>query len=100
MSGRWTKGPWRVYQGWVHPSFANPSPHQTNSDTAICEPLGPDKVANAHLMAAAPDMHEALEWLLHLICGVGRAGGAPEPGEIEDAVLAATTAARKAEGKS
>lgn len=48
-----TKGPWREYKGWVHPSFDWPSPHSTNGDTAICEPLGPDAPANAQFIAHA-----------------------------------------------
>jgi len=59
---RHTPGEWRVYNGWVHPGFDGPGPETTNGDTAICEPLGPDKEANAHLIAAAPELLEALRW--------------------------------------
>lgn len=47
-----TPGPWRTYRGKVHPSFDGPSPQTTNGDTVICEPLGPDRSANARLIAA------------------------------------------------
>jgi hypothetical protein len=33
-----------------------------------------------------PNIREALEWLVNLGCGVGRAGGPPEHGEIETAI--------------
>ena len=49
--GRATKGPWREYQGWVHPNFDGPSPQTTNGDTAICEPLGPDAIFNRTFIA-------------------------------------------------
>jgi len=62
-----TPGPWRVYSGWVHPCFDHPNPQGTNDSTAICETLGPDKNANAHLIAAAPEMYEALEFCLWFI---------------------------------
>ena len=61
-----TPGPWRVYQGWVHPNFSGPGPQTTNGDTAICEPLGPDKDANARLIASTPDLHNALIDLLRV----------------------------------
>lgn len=66
-----TPGPWRVYNGWVHPSFENPGPQMTNGDTAICEPLGQDKNANAHLIAAAPDLLAGLEDAVLFLLGVG-----------------------------
>ena len=56
-----TPGPWRVYQEWVHPCFDHQGQEKTNGDTAICEPLGPNKWANARLIAAAPEMYEALK---------------------------------------
>ena len=72
---RWTKGPWTVSDGeheagvvtgrTVHfgvdrgPSFdifdAGDSPHETVDD---------EWMANAHLIAAAPDLYEALERVL------------------------------------
>ena len=55
-AGLHTPGPWRVYQGFVHPNFSGPSPSTTNGDYAICEPLGPNKDANARLIAAAPEL--------------------------------------------
>ena len=66
-----TPGPWRVYNGWVHPSFDGPGPETTNGDTAICEPLGQDKNANAHLIAAAPDLLAGLEQAIWMLYGIG-----------------------------
>ena len=60
MGTKHTPGPWCVYQGWVHPNFDGPSPQATNGDTAICEPLGPDRYFNAILLSSAPDLLAAL----------------------------------------
>lgn len=51
-----TKGPWRIYRGYVHPCFDYPGPHETNGDTAICELLGPDKLWNGALIVNAPEL--------------------------------------------
>lgn len=48
-----TPHPWRVYKGFVHPSFDGPGPGTTNGDHAICELLGPDAAANGRLIVAA-----------------------------------------------
>ena len=53
-----TPAPWRVYKGWVHPNFDGLSPQATNGDTAICEPLGPDRAANARLITAAVNSYD------------------------------------------
>jgi hypothetical protein len=55
--------------------------------------------ANARLIAAAPDLLEAAQWVLHVSHGVGRAGEAPEPGEERAAYDALMAAAAKAEGR-
>ena len=52
--------------------------------------------ANARLIAAAPELLDACTWLANVECGVGRAGGAPEPGEREAAIEAARAAIAKA----
>jgi len=86
-----TPGEWRVYNGWVHPSFDGPGPETTNGDTAICEPLGPDKEANAYLLAAAPELAAGLEqaiWMLYQM------GIDPESAAMESF----TAAIRKAKG--
>jgi hypothetical protein len=63
---------------------------------ATCEV---DKVAlaNARLIAAAPDLYEAARWVLHVMNGVGMAGGEPEAGEHDAAFGALLAAVNKAE---
>lgn len=61
----------------------------------------PEKArANAGLIVRAVNSHdalvEALEWLVNVGCGVGRAGGAPEEGEFEAAIEAGKVALAKA----
>lgn len=53
-----TEGDWRIYKGWIHPSFDGPSPQTTNADVAICEPLGPDAAINARLIVAACNSYQ------------------------------------------
>lgn len=86
-----TPGPWRVYNGWVHPSFDNLGRQMTNGDTAICEPLGQDKNANAYLIAAAPDLLAGLEQAVWMLYGIGIS---PE----SEAMESFTAAIRKAKG--
>jgi hypothetical protein len=71
MERKWTKGPWRV---WGKPSEAD---MVCGGHVNICEPekefrhshfasisvgnAWPEGIANAHLIAAAPDMYEAID---------------------------------------
>jgi len=55
------------------------------------------RMADARLIAAAPDLYEAAQWVLHVMNGVGKAGGEPEPGEHEAALDALMAAAKKTE---
>lgn len=43
---------------------------------------------------------DALRWLVNVVCGVGKAGGEPEPGEFEAAVEAAKDALAEVEPKA
>ena len=61
----------------------------------ICETVMP---ANAKLIAAAPELLEALEWLVNIGYDVGKDGGRPKYGEFEDAILSAQRAIAKATG--
>ena len=69
MSERnWTAGPWIVstYDGLIV-SIANGTKEE--QEIAVCDPNAPsgydldglEEIANAHLIAAAPDLYEALE---------------------------------------
>ena len=54
--------------------------------------------AIARLIAAAPEMYEALEWMLYVAHDIGKAGGKPEAGEYEAAFDSGKAALAKAEG--
>ena len=57
-----------------------------------------ERFANAHLIAAAPDLLEALNWILWCASGIGKAGGPPTDGEFVAALNAGKTAVTKAQG--
>ena len=56
--------------------------------------------ANADLIASAPELLEALRWLTHVCCGVGKGGNPPGSAERDAAIKAGQDAIAKAEGKS
>ncbi len=60
-----------------------------------------EQLANAHLIAAAPDMYEALEQMVSMYCELIDSGdcGNWNPRE-DDAVLIANAALKKARGES
>ena len=69
--------------------------------TTVAEMWNPaQSEANAELIVTAVNNHDdlvaALEWLVHLGCGIGKAGRDPETGEWEDAIKAGKTALAKA----
>lgn len=65
MDTKFTKGPWRVY--WMRPNIKG-EPYQIIGAGgeritrwgAFIKPSQPTAVANAHLIAASPDLYEAL----------------------------------------
>jgi hypothetical protein len=81
---KFTPGPWIV----AGPSFGEPKmkyascvipDSEDNDGIDICEMpfdhYNPEQEANAHLIAAAPDMYKTLEWLLHIHSIPGLARG-------------------------
>lgn len=72
--GEPTKGPWAVNMyaenasGFVQHRIESADEHGiVNDGYMIAEVDGPDAQANAHLIAAAPDMFEALSGMIGLI---------------------------------
>jgi hypothetical protein len=90
---RHTPGPWNVYGDAYRFVIARPRP---DHKPLICEapdsePTTPEERANVNLIAAAPEMYEALRGMLDQ----------PESPESYDAMLARAQAAlAKAEGRS
>lgn len=76
MEAKYTKGPWKadVYTGGEFPSFDIYAPVPGRADTvervvasmelANSWITAPEMVANAHLVAAAPELLEALEYIV------------------------------------
>ena len=62
-------------------------------------PMDESNQANGYLIAAAPEMYEALNWLIHLSHDTGKKGGRPEPGEWEEAIKHGEQALKKAGGE-
>lgn len=71
MSAMWTPGPWRAFENehtgesWVIPNAGGMLVAQCN----VRNPFDPEQMANARLIAAAPDLYAALENLLALVVG-------------------------------
>ena len=51
-----------------------------------------------NLIAAAPEMEEALDWILHVASGIGKSGGPPSDDEFGAALDAGKAAIAKARG--
>ena len=93
---KWTKGPWAVERnkrtwGWVDvvgPSLGVGGPTQA-TDLTLADEV--KRIAEAHLIAAAPDLYAALDGLLGLL----DAGSLYEP-----QAYAARTALAKARGET
>ena len=93
---KWTKGPWAVERnkrtwGWVDvvgPSLGVGGPTQA-TDLTLADEV--KRIAEAHLIAAAPDMYAALDGLLGLL----DAGSLYEP-----QAYAARAALAKARGQA
>jgi len=75
---KFTPGPWDVKfrQNVVTKSgrgIATCGGYTTN-DPVEWEKVSKENYANAHLIAAAPEMYDVLIWLLHLCHGVSKGG--------------------------
>lgn len=70
-----TKGPWVAKMNAAYFDICAPYA-QLNSglDERVCIGVMPDQEANAHLIAAAPEMYEMLEKIHEGIAGVGEYG--------------------------
>ena len=94
---KWTKGPWAVERnkrtwGWVDvvgPSLGVGGPTQA-TDLTLADEV--KRIAEAHLIAAAPDMAEALEKALNVITNTESEMGETLP--CGDAARAALAKAR------
>ena len=56
-------------------------------------------LANAQLIAAAPDLYEAMIWILYCASGIGKSGGPPSDSEFDAALDAGKAAIAKAQGE-
>lgn len=106
---RWTPGPWCV-------EAQNASVWTEDGMLQVAHCLSVPGVgmvwdrdelhANARLIAAAPELYAALEWITHVACGVSKAGpdevgdARLRPGEYEAAIAAAIAALAKARGEA
>jgi len=93
QENKWTPGPWRVDDDGVdYPLIIG------NDEKYVCEilfhPQPSQQVANAHLIAAAPDLYEALETAESCIVDVVGAFGVKVPDEILQEIRAALAKAR------
>lgn len=104
---KFTPGPWSTHIVSDDPSYgyemivvgAEPvgAPWQVCAVNGFDDESGESR-ANAHLIAAAPELYEALNWLVHVDHGVGKAGLKPEEGEQKAALQAGIAALAKARG--
>src|SRR5260221_9846066 len=103
VKGKHTPGPWKVYHAALRPQFSSNKIIEIQSDhaKAIVQWMGFDDsdrskkthLANAQLMAAAPDMLAALKAVAPIVAREG-------DGEAEQAAYdALCVAIAKAEGK-
>ncbi len=98
-----TPGPWTV-------DFVNPEllakmengRYEYIADFSVTqgtERTQEEENANAQMASAAPEMYEALNWLIHLSHDTGKKGGRPEPGEWEEAIKQGEQSLKKARGE-
>ena len=74
MSGRWTPGPWRIKE-WPY--------RHIRSDAGCVFANDYKPYANARLIAAAPDLYEALEWAVNHFDGNTKCNANQETNCIE-----------------
>lgn len=101
MSGQHTPGPWAV-----HPVSARVDAFSGGTPLPVCELLWPtderseaETEANAHLIAAAPEMLDALDGLTPILeAAESNASGNPEWAWVSKRINAARAAIGKARG--
>ena len=92
MSEQFTKGPWKNKDNYVFsPLFDEDDDSMCMSIAVACAGVA-DATANANLIAAAPDMYEALE-TIERVAGIGMM-------EDDPARVKARDALRKARGET
>jgi hypothetical protein len=89
-----TPGPWEL-----HPLVGNFIRPRDHRGPVIADASGENWEANAHLIAAAPDLYEALAGVVELYVELVNSGDAGfwDPEEVS-AIVAARAALRKANG--
>jgi hypothetical protein len=65
MTTKYTPGPWHIHQDLSGAPAVLPT--QENGRFAICALYGPQRGHNARLIAAAPELADALAWALDQI---------------------------------
>lgn len=94
-----TKGPWAVNEdGWMVESDKEHG--WVNDGWIVCKTEGPDRKDNAHLIAAAPELLEALEGMTERYTELANSGDCGFwDCENENEVKAARAAIKKAKGE-
>jgi hypothetical protein len=100
MKYRHTPGPWHVLKFDDVALLVCAEDRSANDEWEIATPHGPDFRANAHLIAAAPELAAACRAFLAACEDAARIYGdqMPATGGMVQAALAARTALAKAEG--
>jgi hypothetical protein len=93
----YTKGEWKVKDDRPHFSI-QVGRQNIASISSLNNMLNDEKLANAHLIAAAPEMYEALRELSEITHDLGLGDGTPDP-QIEASNKKARQALAKAEGR-
>ncbi len=99
---RFTKGPWRLSDSgdntWTVCEPDKPFRHSHFATVSVGNMWGDEGKANARIIAAAPDLYEALCGMLEYTADLNPAQGYPETDH--EAVNAARAALAKARGES
>jgi len=99
-----TPGPWSARSEDSEGGYSIEPRDEPNSRVVICarppwSGRADESRANARLIAAAPELLEALVWLTNTTCDVGKSGEPPTMNEHIEAIEAAKAAITKAEGR-
>jgi len=93
---KWTPGPWdAMATGWIEAGDGDPI--ALINDSGLPNSIFDEDLPNAHLIAAAPDLYEALEWLSDAVLALGRLD---DSGHILNAINKADVALAKARGET